>query len=401
MNYVDREFHRGEMAKAVLMPEVAAGKSLEPPDYQVRPRKNARWALFTDGVYTMSTKAKTEEAANRWLKVFRLQKEAEEDGIFEVSRASAEAIVEARKKLVDRNKLVSAPVIKATLKVLVPYLEGKQLRHLTDDWVEEVEEGMTADGYAYEYFCNAIRYFTTGIRDYTKKKHGAIYLPFSLPPSAPGRVRVLKDYEDAILQRWSTGTEAYDPEAEIWTKAAGPLPAVELRNRQLVYRQVYLGTRFGSRSGIYDKLSHVPHDDGGYFDLDKAVFYRVPPGTKTAPNKLAPKVALPAEVVAELRRWAIEDGGNPWVFRTLDGEPMGQDWQAKVFRTALEGLGIEDFTGHCLRHTCITRLIELEQLPRVISAVCGISERMLKQRYDHSDDHVMQKMAHDAIVSMG
>lgn len=401
MNFVEREFHRAEMERAVLMPRVAEGERLAPPVYEVRPRKGARWKLFKDNKFVMSTGEKTKEGAERWLKVYLLQREAEDDAIYDVRRASAAAILDHRFKAVDRKRLVSAPVIKSTLKALAPYLQGKQLRDLTDDWVEEVEDGMAAAGYSYEYFCNAIRYFTTGVRDYTKRNFGAIHLPFGLPPSAPGRVRVLKDAEDAIVQRWSTGTEAYDPRTGVWTAPTAPLSVADLRDRALIYRQVYLGKRFGSRSGIYDKLSWEPHADGGHFDLDRAVFHRVPPGAVTAPNKLAPPVAMPEEVVAELRRWREQDGGNPWVFRTLDGKPLRQDHQARIFKATLERLGIADFTGHCLRHTCITRLIEKGVSARVISAVCGISIKMLHKRYDHSDRRILQVMAHDAIVSMG
>jgi hypothetical protein len=404
MNLIDREFHRSAMEKAVQMPDVGAGERLIPTKYEVRARKKARWALFTNGSYTMSTGEKTEEGANRWLMVFLLQKEAELDGIYDVRRASVAAIIKHREEAVDKKELVSAPVIKSTLKALKDYVKGRQLRELTDDWVEETQEAMMAAGYAYEYSCNGIRYLCTAIRKYTKPKYGAIYMPFNLPPSAPGRVRVLEDFEDAIVQRWSTGTESYDPQTGVWTPASEPLSDTELRDRRLVYRQVYLGKRFGSRSAIYENLSHGPNTvGGGYFDLDEGIFYRVPPGTRTARNKLAPPVNLPPEVVEELRRWEEEDRGKPgwpWVFPTLDGEPLGYDWQAIIYKRSLEALGIMGVTGHTLRHTCITLLVKARVEPKAISALCGVSLQMLHKRYDHSDNFALQEWAHAAIVRM-
>jgi hypothetical protein len=389
------------MERAVLLPSVADGEKLSPPRYEVRPRKKARWALFKDGAWDRSTGEKTKEDAERWLKVFVLQQEAEQEGIYDVRRASAAAIVEARNKAVDRRKLVSAPVIKSTLKALKPHLEGRKLRELTDDWVEETQEAMMAAGYAYEYSCNGIRYLSTAVRKYTKKKFGAVFLPFDLPPRAPGSVRVLEDFEDAIVQRWSTGNEGYAPETKLWTPPMAALSATQLRDRQVTYRQTYLGKRFGSRSCNYVNLSYGPNDaGGGHFDLDQGIFYRVPPGTRTAPNKLAPPVNLPAEVVAELRRWRETDQGNRWVFRTVGGKPLGFDQQAKIFRAAMEALGIEGLTGHALRHTCITNLVRAKVRPRAISALCGVSLQMLHKRYDHADDLALQEWAHDAIVSM-
>jgi integrase len=175
---------------------------------------------------------------------------------------------------------------------------------------------------------------------------------------------------------------------------------MELRDRRLTYRELYLGTAFGSRPGVYEKLAWEPHAEGGHFNLEEALFHRVPPGTRTAANKLAPPVAMPDEVVAELRRWREQDAGNRWLFRTLDGEPLGYDFQAVVFARCMAALGIENVTGHVLRHTCITRLVEKGVPPRVISAVCGISVRMLHRRYDHADDRVLQVLAHGAMVSM-
>jgi len=49
-------------------------------------------------------------------------------------------------------------------------------------------------------------------------------------------------------------------------------------------------------------------------------------------------------------------------------------------------LAIEGVTPHTLRHTAITWLIEKGLSATVIAAIVSISENVLKNRYDHSDD---------------
>ena len=66
----------------------------------------------------------------------------------------------------------------------------------------------------------------------------------------------------------------------------------------------------------------------------------------------------------------------------------------------MAALGIEDVSGHILPHTAITRMIELGLSASVISAVCGISIRMLHDRYDHADDRAVQVLAHGVMGRM-
>jgi integrase len=399
MNRIDREFHRAEMERAVLLPSVADGEKLSPPRYEVRPRKKARWALFKDGAWDRSTGEKTKEDAERWLKVFLLQQEAVEDGTFDVRRVSARAVLKGRQETVERKGLRSAAVIVSSLKALDVHVGARQLRNLDDDWLEATRKGMQEAGYSYEYFCNAVRFLCTAIRKHTRARFGAVYLPFEAPKRPGGRQTVVTDAQRDSVKRWRAGTEAWDPATGIWTPVAFISPT-EARDRELAYRELYIGLTFGSRPGIYEKLSWEEHDGGGWFDLDGATFHRVPPGTMTASNKLAPAVAVPKDVVAELRRWKKMDAGNPWVFRTVKGGPLSQDQQAKVFKVCMGRLGIRGVTGHVLRHSCITRLIGKGKSAPSISEVCGISIRTFHARYGHWEAREVQTLAFDAMASM-
>jgi hypothetical protein len=201
------------------------------------------------------------------------------------------------------------------------------------------------------------------------------------------------------VKRWSTGEETFVPKKRLWMPPCEDLTATERRDRRLVYRQMYLGMNFGSRSGIYDKLSHEPHDGGGWFDLANAKFHRVPPGAKTYSNKLAPSVDLDPDSVAELARWRVEDNGNPWVFPAMHGGPLGYDRQAIVFTSRLAELGI-DATGHTLRHSFVTEMIRRGVGSSTIASIGGLSMRMMHDRYDHRDHGPVQALAHGIMGRM-
>jgi integrase len=399
MNYIEREMRRVEVELAARLPSLADGGSVKDPVWQVRPRKDGCWRVFKDGVYWGTTRCKEEADARQWLRIFLLQRAAEADGVNDVRRVPALVVIKHREKAVVRKGLRGAAVIASTLKALKRFVGQRQLRHLTDDWAEENEAAMVAAGYSREYAVNAVRFLRTAVRQYTRKTFGAAYLPFDAPTSPAGRTTVVSDTQRDRVKRWGLGSEAYDPKTGRWREQPG-LPEKERRDRQVAYREIYLGLVFGSRPGAYAKLSWEPHDEGGWIDLDGATFHRVPPGTATPSNKRAPAVPIPDEVLSELRRWKAEDGDCPWVFRTLDGGPMSQAWQQKIFARAMAALGIAGVTGHVLRHSCITRLIEKGTTAPSISAVCGVSIRMLYKRYGHFENRAVQMLAHDAMAGM-
>jgi hypothetical protein len=400
LDFYDRKMIEKLMEAAVLFPDLADGGRLKVPNFEVRERPG-NYALFIDGKYAGTTHEKTLDGAVRYRNVRALQWMAAQDATYDVRRVSARAVIDHRKKMVVRQGLSGAAVICSTLDALEKTLEIKdtlQLRHLTDDWVEESEDKFCEE-YAYEYFHNALKYFRTGIRDFTKKESGAVYLPFDLPPAAPGKVKVFSEVEIATIRRWSTGEETFVPKKRLWTPPCEPLTDVERRDRRLVYRQMFLGMNYGSRSGIYEGLSHEPHDDGGFFDLANAKFHRVPPGKEVHSNKLAPSVDLDPDSVAELTRWKIEDKGCPWVFPTMDGGPLGYDRQAVIFASRLAELGIKA-TGHTLRHSYISGMIDRGELGPTIASIAGISMRMMHDRYDHRDYGKVQRLGHGSMGKM-
>ncbi|MET4322503.1 tyrosine-type recombinase/integrase [Bradyrhizobium sp. RT5a] len=401
MDFYDRKMIEKLMEAAVLFPDLLKGGKLQMPEFEVRLRPSGYYALFVDGVYRCTTHETDLDKATRWMNVHALQWMAEQDAVHDARRISVLAVIEHRKKMAVRDGLAGAVVIASTLEAFADTLdldETVQLRQLTDDWIEEAEDRF-CETYSYEYFHNALKHLRTGIRDFTKKTSGAIYLPFDLPPAAPGKVKVFSDVELATIRRWSTGEETFVPRKRLWMPPCEALSPVERRDRRLVYRQMFLGMNYGSRSGIYEKLAHEPHDDGGHFDLANAKFHRVPPGTTTHSNKLAPSVDLDTVSVAEFSRWRVEDGDCPWVFPSMLGGPLSYDRQAVIFTSRLAELGI-DATGHVLRHSFITAMIRKGMGSSTIASIAGISMRMMHERYDHRDHGPVQALAHGLMGTM-
>lgn len=407
MDIADREMRRALMEAAARLPQLAEGGSIKAPVYRLQQRNDGCWRWFENGKYGGTTGCKEEADARLWLATFKLQRNAEEDGLFDVRRVSVTAVIEHRTKIMERRKKQAETkkkqrgpqVVISTLRAIEGHVEGLQLRHLSDEKIDEIGEAMFAEGRSYEYFCNATRFLATAIRQYTKKTFGAKFLPFDPPPCPKGRTVVVSDAQRDRVKRWALGEEAYDPQTGLWTRQKGLSDAAR-RDRQVAYRELYLGLTFGSRPGAYEKLSWEQNDEGGWLDLDGGVFHRVPPGMATAPNKLAPPVAMPPDVVAELRRWKEADGGSPWVFRTLKGGPLSQSQQQQIFKKAMLALGISKVTGHVLRHSCISKMIEKGASAPSISAICGISIRMLYGRYGHFENRLVQILAHGVMTSM-
>ncbi|MET4278545.1 MULTISPECIES: tyrosine-type recombinase/integrase [unclassified Bradyrhizobium] len=391
MNYVERQLHLAKVEQAARMPRVADGESLEPPKWRLQERKDGNVRLYKDGAYWGTLGVKTLADAQAKLELMLLQEEADEDGVLDVRRVMVSTIIARRKDQVVDEKLAGAKTISSTLGALEQRVAGLQLRRLSDVKIKEIGAAMVAEGYAYEYFVNAARYLATAIRKYTRKEHGAIYLPYDPPRRPKGRQIVVSQAQrDRVKALYET---ALDP--------AGGMTEKQRRDAQLAYMEFYLGLVFGSRPGAYAKLAWEQHGQGGWLDLDGAVFHRVPPGAETPGNKRADPVDIPAEVLPELRRWKQAARGSKWVFRTLKGDkPLGQREQQKIFKAQMLALGLEKVTGHVMRHSFITWALLAGADPLAVAAVASVSIETMFRRYAHLIRRRMQKRAHGVMATL-
>jgi hypothetical protein len=402
MNKIDREFHRALKERAVLMPSFLDGDRVGKDEWTARFRsQTGYWVYFKNGEYFGSIGTQDKEEAQRRLNLLQLQEDAREDNIVDCRRASVDDVIAWRIKLVHRLKKRSAAQIESTLKAVLPHVTGKQLRAIDDDLIAEIEEAMAEEGYSYATFVNAIAFLRTATRGFCTANLSVPILPYAMPPRAESRKRVVSYDEQAIIERWSGGNDAYDKTTGIWTPR-NCISVAEAHRRLIVGRETFLQATFGSRAGVLVGLSYGWHaDGGGYFDLENGVFHRVKPGTVTSPNKRSPFVVMNPEAVDEVGGWQLADGGCPWVFPNLEGSgPLGQERMRVIYADGMDELGIEGVFLHVWRHTFITRAVEEGEGAPAIAAVAGVSVQMINRVYDHHDMGEVQKLAHGAMAKM-
>jgi integrase len=393
MNYVDKEMRAAAVRAAASLPSVKNGESLRIPEYTIRLRPSQYWAFFEDGHYLKSSGTKDEAEARRLLELLKLQAEADRDNIVDIRRAKATDIVDFAIRTYPKRKKKSRRVVVCVLEHVRTRVEGLRLQDLDGDWLLETEEKMREEQYKYGYFYECIARLVYAIRRYCKNSMCPEMIPFSRPPKSPGRDRVLSDAECDHVLRWVDGTEAYDKATGTWTPQ-DRISKYERNCRLMVGRAMRLGLSLGSRPGIYNGLAWAPNSLYGHIDLANATFHRLASGASAEARKGAPAVALSPKLLTEIKRWKLFDGAEEHLFRTMRGGPLPAQTLREVFVAAMEYLGIENVTGHTLRHTCITRMVERGLSASVISAICGISIDMLKRRYDHSDARVVQVIGH-------
>jgi integrase len=395
MNFIQEEMHDAQVVRSASMPQVAEKADYRPTKYEVRERAHGMFAIFRNNCYVHSTKTRDKALAEDILALFKKQDEAKRKKIVDVRFSLASDVVAYRLRNYPKKGTEGHAVTDSTLKTLNRYLEGKRLIDLDDDWLSAVEEGFLADGYEYGYFFNATGKLITAINAYCKSKLSPPAVAFTRPEPPEGRDRILFRFERDRILRWADGEEDYDPAKDVFTPPTRPLTPSEANRRLMVGRAVRLGLPLGSRPGRHAKLAWRPHLGSGHIDLAGATMYRWPLGaSKDKKRKPAPAVALPPGLLAELVRWKELDGKADYVFRNARGGPLSQEGLEEFFRDAMTLLNVQGVTGHTLRHTAITMMIEAGLSASVISAIVGISIFMLKTRYDHSDERVVQLIGH-------
>ncbi|WP_354201495.1 tyrosine-type recombinase/integrase [Bradyrhizobium sp. JR4.1] len=392
--------HDASVVRAASMPQVADGADYRPAKYEIRERPHGMWAIFRNHCYVRSTRTRDEALARDILDLFKKQDEAKNRRIVDARFTLASEVVEYRKRTCPKSNVRSVAVLESTFKPLDSYLAGRRLIDLDGDWLLATEEGMLQAGYEYGYYYNCIVKLITAINAYCKAKLCASAVAFPRPEAPEGRDRVLTREERDRILRWADGDEDYDPATGSWRPASKPLTKAEANRRLMVGRAVRLGLPLGSRPGRYAGMAWKPFLGTGHIDVAGATMYRWPLGASKKKRKHAPPVALPPKLLAVIAEWERADVGHDYVFRNSKGGPLSQKGLEDYFAAAMRELGIEKVTGHTLRHTCITWLIEKGLSASVISAVVGISIFMLKRRYDHSDERVVQVIGHGVMDQM-
>jgi integrase len=394
MRAIKNQLRQAALEGAAKLPQIVDGDALGKKDLTLKERPNGVWAVFRGSVYLKSSNTRNRAEAELFLKVYRLQLEAREEGIVDARYARMPEIVAYYMGQIPAGKINVRRNAVSRLARLKPYLAGKRLIDMNGVAVAEIEKKMLETykpGTIYSSFV-ALR---TAVYAWCQGHVTEVVMPFAPLAKVPGRDRVISVEEQKRVERWAGG-EDYDPATGTWSKPRHRMKPYDRFGRMMVLRIVELGIGTGTRPGRLMGLAWAPNGRTGHIDVEAGVLHRYPPGTEVPTRKRAPALVLPPKLLAKVRRWKKEDGDQPYAIRTVHGGPR-QTGEVMLFSTAMRRLGIVGVTRHTMRHTAITRMIEARVPSAVISAVVGISVELLRTRYNHADETLIQPAAHAAM----
>ena len=405
---------RGRLLAATSLAPVEE-EGVNAGNFRLKMRPNGRWAVFDGGVYLVSTKTRDREQAQDFLEVYSAQAEAKREGVLDVRFADATAVVDGFVKVKGRSRAAQT-TLRNALDRLRPFIAGKRVRALDDDWADETWEalknashkvvafakGPPKIGYADASIWLSFAQLTVAIMWWCRRYKAMRYLPFERPGPVKGRDVVFDKREQQIIQRWAQGDEDYHPKTGEWTPPKRPLNERELHGRRMIERMFTISLATASRPGNVWGLAMEESADCPYILLEERTLYRLPTGVKEPDNKKAPAVVLSPATMAEVRRYMKEDGPDErFLLRTWERDgraarPLSQAACSTRWKKAMRKLGIKG-RRHACRHTTVSDLVRRNVPAIVISATAGMSLRTLDDKYNHTAERDMQSIAFPAI----
>jgi len=159
-------------------------------------------------------------------------------------------------------------------------------------------------------------------------------------------------------------------------------------------RFILIGLYTGTRSGAILGLSWVPSINTGYVDLDAGILHRSGSGQRQT-KKRQPPAAIPARLLAHMRRWKRLDGNIRYVVNWNGSSVLSIK---KAFRSARKNTSLsKDVTPHTLRHTAATWLMQAGVDVWQAAGFLGMTAEMLERTYGHHHAQ-FQKQAADAMT---
>lgn len=217
------------------------------------------------------------------------------------------------------------------------------------------------------------------LRYAVRNRNLAVEIPVTLPEKSVPRDRWLTRAEAAALLAGALG---WRRDGDRWKRDGERNPHVA----RFILLGIYTATRHGAILG----LGWHEHTGGGFVDLDRAVLYRASRGARQT-KKRRPPVAIPARLLAHLRRWAAMPKFLHIV--TYDGGRLGKMKRAWATARAQAGLG-EDVTPHVLRHTAITWHLHNGLTVWEVAGFAGATAEMIERVYGHHAETFGHRFEH-------
>lgn len=170
-------------------------------------------------------------------------------------------------------------------------------------------------------------------------------------------------------QRWLTRSEAA---RLLWAARRTPHVA----------RFVLIGIYTGTRSKAALRLRWMPSLDAGWFDLDAGVLYRRGED-ETETSKRRPPARIHERLLPHLRRWCRLDSELGVVdVCHYNGRSVGK--LRRSWASIREKAGLDNsVVPHCLRHTCVTWLLQANVPTWEVAGFVGMDEGTLRSTYGH------------------
>lgn len=206
--------------------------------------------------------------------------------------------------------------------------------------------------------------------NYFHREYGLDPVPaFTMPPKPRAR------------ERWLTRNEAA---ALLWQARGAPHVA----------RFILIGLYTGTRSGAILGLSWLPSVNTGFVDMEAGVLYRSGSGQRQT-KKRQPPVAIPARLMAHMKRWKAMDGN---IRHVIHWNGSSVQSVKKGFKSARRNAKLsDDVIPHTLRHTAATWLMQAGVEIWQAAGFLGMTAEMVERTYGHNHP-AFQKQAADAVT---
>ncbi|MER5171627.1 tyrosine-type recombinase/integrase [Thioclava kandeliae] len=157
-----------------------------------------------------------------------------------------------------------------------------------------------------------------------------------------------------------------------------------------IARFILIGLYTGTRKTAILRMGFTQSLDGGWFDLERGIMYRIAEGERQTKKRRTP-APIPRKLAAHLRRW--QAGGSRWAVE-YEGGRVGDI--KKGFAKAVIVAGLEGVTPHTLKHTAITWALQAGASKWHVAGYFATSVETIEKVYGHHAPDYMSS-ARDAM----
>jgi integrase len=309
----------------------------------------------------------------------------------------------------------------ADIRRLAPYIAGKTIADVTQDWAFEAEDGLLKAGYAPSNVHGTLSAMKTMLRQYASKNSIQIQHLYDLPPAPPPNARVLTHEELERLLGVGEGF-VWDRERACWATeecvdaVSGETIIMRVKHPPQLRTRLGIGLRLlvlalftGTRHTALVDLRWVANVQTGWIDLDAGIVHRTGSERPKQTKGHGPAFFLD-NLAAIFRAWrdADLDRGITCVIHRTDGSNYGKPYAQNAYalwREYMEAADVpRDVTPHIGRKSLASWARTLGVPSASTAAALSITPRALGHHYemlDRAHEQVPFAQAIDRVLGQG